>query len=647
MLFISYSKNNRGNVFITPIILPIKPQKSSTFFQETRKKYNFFISYNDKISSANWQKGHFMNIKLDNFPKTWRGFYWLVIKHFPWYMGTMFLFVVLENITALAINPYLYKWQINVLENAIHTDWSKFYFFIGLICLYYIWDLVIKFVPSFLRGIYSRKMHRYLNFLLYYRVYNNDISFFIDMPGATIMSYTNQINQSLESLTTNFIGEIIGTSIGLVTVCIAMTVLNWRFLIVIVGYGIIKMIWQWLNQKKITKQVVVIQDEFAKYSGKRSDSLSHTLIAKLFANTEYENQVIFNSAGKLITKERRHAFLTRNKYMPTNILWSILSIVMLIMCFWFVKNGSLTIADSIFVLTAIARINNAIGRWNQTLTKYTETRAKVKTAYETVIKKRSIIDKPRARILREKNPDIIFDNVSFGYGDKKILKNLSLTIAPKEKVGIVGLSGAGKTTLCNLLMRMYEVGAGSIRIAGFDLRDIKHESLLKNISYVPQETELFNRSVMDNIKYAKPHASDIAAIKASKAAHIHEKISKLPNGYDTLVGNNGYKFSGGERQRLSIARALLKNAPIIILDEATSAMDSQNELAIQKSLQTALHGKTALVIAHRLSTLRNMDKIIVLKNGQIVETGSHKQLSRKKNGIYKKLWDAQSGGFIA
>lgn len=588
-----------------------------------------------------------MDIKLDAFPKTWYGFYWLVIKHFPWFLGAMFLFAVLDNITILAIEPYVSKWQLNILENTINTDWPQFYYFLGLICLYYVWLLTIQIIPRFLRGIYSRKLHRYLNFLLYYRVYNNDISFFIDTPPATINQYTGKLSNSFEVLTIDFWGDVVGTTLGLITVCIAMTILNWRFLVVVIIYAIIKIIWQMLSQKKITKHAVIVQDEAAHYYGRRGDSLSHALIAKLFANTEYENQVIYNGAGKLITLERKNAFLVRFRWIPTSIMWRVVSVILLIMCFMFVKDGSLTIADSVLVLTATARINNALGRWNETFAKYNKTKAETAKAYKTVVKERTITDKPRAKIFRSKKPDIVFEDVSFGYGDKNILKHLSLRVAPKEKVGIVGLSGAGKTTLCNLLMRMYDVGSGSIKIAGMDIRDIKQESLLKNISYVPQDTELFNRTVMDNIKYAKPHTSDSAVIKASKAAHIHEKISKLPNGYKTLVGNNGYKFSGGERQRLSIARALLKDAPIIILDEATSAMDSQNELAIQKSLQTALHGKTALVIAHRLSTLRNMDKIIVLKNGQIVETGSHKQLLRNKNGIYKKLWNTQTGGFIA
>lgn len=591
-----------------------------------------------------------MDVKLDNFPKTYRGFYWLVIKHFSWLFGVGFIIRILQWGMPLITSPLAMKWRMNIFESAVNTDWELVYrSFFYIICIY-VWYLFMGhngIIPSVLVGKYSRKISAYANYLLNYRVYNNDTAFFIDTQGAEITTYTSKITGNLSHMTINFWGKLIGTIFGFIAVCIGMAVLNWHFLVLMGVYGVVRVVWQWLSQKKITKHSVVVQAEQAKYYGRRMDSLSHALIAKLFANTEYENHVIYQSANNLIHKERRQEFLRRCRGVPMAVLWYVLMIICFVMCFIFIKEGTLTIPNAVFVVSAVGRLDEAIDSLNKILLDYNESKAKIQKAYETVIKERTITDKPRAKIFRSKNPDIVFDNVSFGYGDKKILKNLSLTVAPKEKVGIVGLSGAGKTTLCNLLMRMYDVGSGSIKIAGLDIRDFKQDSLLKNISYVPQDTELFNRTVMDNIKYAKPHISDIAVIKAAKAAHIHEKISKLPNGYETLVGNNGYKFSGGERQRISIARALLKDAPIIILDEATSAMDSQNELAIQKSLQTAMHGKTALVIAHRLSTLRNMDKIIVLKNGQIVEVGSHTQLSRKKNGIYKKLWDAQTGGFIA
>ena len=588
-----------------------------------------------------------MNVNIDDFPKTYRGFYWLVIKKFWWYFSATFIVDMLVWGAPLITGPYAMQWRMSIFENAINTDWQRVYTLFFYICCLYVWNLFVQnLFPSMLFGKYNRKVRAYANYMLNYRVYNNDTSFFIDTLGATIVQYTSTITQSLVQMTIGTWSKLIGTIFGFIAVCVTLTILNWRFLALMAIYGVLKLSWQWFGQKKITKHLVVLQDENANYAGRRMDSLSHALVVNMFANTEYENRMLYKSAHSLISKERRQAFLRRFRHIPTVVLWHILAIANLILCFMLIKEGSLTIPEAVFVVSAMNRLDDAMSRLNKVLIEYNETKTRVKSAYENVIKERTITDKPHAKILRDKNPDIIFDNVSFGYGDKKTLKNLSLTVAPKEKVGIVGLSGAGKTTLCNLLMRMYEVGSGAIKIAGLDIRDIKRESLLRNISYVPQETELFNRSVMDNIRYAKPHTSDAKVIKVAKQAHIHEKVSKLPNGYETLVGNNGYNFSGGERQRISIARALLKNAPILILDEATSALDSQNEILIQKSLQVAMHNKTSLVIAHRLSTLRNMDKIIVLKHGQIVEVGSHKQLIRKKDGVYKKLWSMQTGGFI-
>ena len=226
------------------------------------------------------------------------------------------------------------------------------------------------------------------------------------------------------------------------------------------------------------------------------------------------------------------------------------------------------------------------------------------------------------------------------------MKKFNLTVAPNEKLGIVGLSGSGKTTLINLLLRMYDVDTGAIKINGTDIRDLIQNSLHKNISIVPQDVTLFNRTILENIRYGAPNASKSDVIRAAKHAYIHDFIMGLPNGYDTLVGNRGVKLSGGQRQRVAIARAILKDAPILVFDEATSALDSESEKYIQNALNRIMHGKTAIVIAHRLSTLRNMTRIVVIQNGKIVETGTHKQLLRA-NGAYRKLWNMQTDGFVA
>lgn len=243
---------------------------------------------------------------------------------------------------------------------------------------------------------------------------------------------------------------------------------------------------------------------------------------------------------------------------------------------------------------------------------------------------------------------IKFENVTFGYKKNKyIFKDFNFEIKSNQKIGLVGHSGAGKSTIVNLLLRFVDVNSGCIKIDNQDIRKISQYDLRKHISYVPQESILFHRSIYENIAYGKPDASKKEIIQAAKNAHAHEFITKLPNGYDTLVGERGTKLSGGERQRIAIARAMLKNAPILILDEATSALDSLSEKHIQKAFETLMKNRTTVVIAHRLSTIQKMDKIIVLDNGKIIEEGTHESLANKKNGIYSSFWKSQADGFLS
>lgn len=241
---------------------------------------------------------------------------------------------------------------------------------------------------------------------------------------------------------------------------------------------------------------------------------------------------------------------------------------------------------------------------------------------------------------------IEFKNVSFSYqNSNKVFEGLNLVIKPGEKVALVGHSGAGKTTITKLLLRFVDIQKGKIEIDGQDITRIKQDDLRNSIAYVPQDPLLFHRSLWENIGYGNPNATFSNIVNAAKQAYAHEFIEKLPQGYDSLVGERGIKLSGGERQRIAIARAMLKKSAIVMLDEATSSLDSLTEKKIQKALEKLIEGKTTIVIAHRLSTIRKMDRIIVLEDGKIAETGAHEKLLKKK-GIYSKLWEGQVGGFI-
>jgi ATP-binding cassette subfamily B protein len=309
--------------------------------------------------------------------------------------------------------------------------------------------------------------------------------------------------------------------------------------------------------------------------------------------------------------------------------------------------GLLTIGDFIliqsYLLTTINQLNGInyqIRNFYDALTDAGEMVAIMKTEHE-------IKDVENAPELAVSAGTILFDDVNFGFQkvEKGVLTNFNLLIPGSQKVALVGPSGAGKSTITKLLLRFFDVKSGSIQIDGQNIAKVTQASLRNAIAFVPQEPILFHRSLLDNIRYGRRDASEEEVIAAAKEAHCHEFISRLPEGYQTFVGERGIKLSGGERQRVAIARAILKNAPILVLDEATSSLDSESEALIQDALQTLMQGKTVIVIAHRLSTIMKMDRIIVLENGVIVADGTHLELVRQP-GLYQKLWSIQAGGFI-
>jgi ATP-binding cassette subfamily B protein len=265
---------------------------------------------------------------------------------------------------------------------------------------------------------------------------------------------------------------------------------------------------------------------------------------------------------------------------------------------------------------------------------------------EILLTPHEIADTPTAKPIKIVNAGIEFKDVVFNYREtRSVLKKFNLVIKPGEKVALVGPSGAGKSTILKLLLRQHEVTGGEILIDGQGLTHVTLESLWKAISLVPQDPILFHRTLKENIRYGRPGASDKEVMEAAKKAHCHEFIKDFPEGYDTYVGERGVKLSGGERQRVAIARAILRDSPILVLDEATSSLDSESELLIQDALKVLMRGKTVIVVAHRLSTIMNMDRIVVMEQGRVVTEGTHTQLL-KDGGTYARLWNIQAGGFL-
>lgn len=580
------------------------------------------------------------------FPKTVRDFYWMVVKKFPLFFGTMFLSVVLGSIANILMSPITNKLLFSIFDgNNIHNMKYIASVILGLFCFYMAMTF-IEIVSSVASGHYIEKINAYKNMLLTRRIFQNDGQYFVDNPSGQLLSWARDVSGYQFQMTYRFWADIIGVGLGFLAIIGIMLRVNiWILLITLIS-GIIRTVWQYFKLKPVNKTRREHSLAVAKWSGVRSDGLDNALSVKLNGNAEFEAKYLYDARKPLMFLFRKLHYQERIRWVPTTILSTFAEVGVVVLSVFLVSRNQMSISDFAFVLSSYSTISRAFIRMNKLIQDYSEASAIATVAWEKLNAAINVADKVDAKNMRlNRAPAIDFDDVAFGYGNRAVLKNFDLHIKPGEKIGIVGLSGAGKSTLCNLMLRMYDVDGGAVRVNGVDIRDVKQDSLRQHIAFVPQESVLFNRTILENIRYARPDASRRDVITAAKRAHIHEFVMSLPNGYDTLVGNRGIKLSGGQRQRIAIARALLKNAPILVLDEATSALDSQNELFIQKSLKLVMNKKTTIAIAHRLSTLRNMDRIVVMSHGRIVESGSHDELLRR-GGAYKKLWNMQTNGFV-
>jgi ATP-binding cassette, subfamily B, heavy metal transporter len=317
------------------------------------------------------------------------------------------------------------------------------------------------------------------------------------------------------------------------------------------------------------------------------------------------------------------------------ILFSVLSVL----------EGTMTIGTLVFIYSIYGKLIGQLYSFVNGIKGFYRSMADFQDLFEYGKIEPQIKDREGAKKLEIKKGEIEFQNVNFSYSKRKILKNFNLKVNKNEKIALVGHSGCGKTTLIKLLYRLYDVTDGAILIDGKDIRDVKHESLRSEMSVVPQECVLFDDTIYNNIAFSKPGATKDEVIKAMKFAQLYRIVQRFPEKEKTIVGERGIKLSGGEKQRVSIARAILANKKILVLDEATSALDSQTEHDIQADLAKLMEGRTSIVIAHRLSTIMSADKIIVMKEGKIVQMGTHRQLINQQ-GDYKKHWNLQKGGYI-
>lgn len=380
--------------------------------------------------------------------------------------------------------------------------------------------------------------------------------------------------------------------------------------------------------------------------GKIVDSLTNYFAVNLFYRFSYEKRAL---APHQIEEEKTN--IAARKYVEK--MRSVTSFFYVTICFigingfviylWLqhqITTGE--VAQVFSTMWNIAAVMWAVGG---ALPAFFQSFGIAKQAYSVMLDPQDMGDKPDAKDLKIKAGEIVFENVSFQYGETKLFSNKNVHIRGGEKVGLVGFTGAGKSTFISLILRLFTLHTGKILIDGKNIADITLESLRRQIALIPQDPVLFHRTLRENISYGKPEANEAEIFAAAKLAHCDEFIRNIPKGYDSKVGERGTKLSGGEKQRIAIARAILVDAPILILDEATSSLDSVTEKYIQDSLSTIMQGRTTIVIAHRLSTLSRMDRILVFDKGKIVEEGTHTDLMNM-NGMYAKMWNMQVGGFL-
>jgi ATP-binding cassette subfamily B protein len=381
-------------------------------------------------------------------------------------------------------------------------------------------------------------------------------------------------------------------------------------------------------------------------TGKIVDSVTNVMNAKMFARRQYEEDYLTD----YLNHEVDHALRT-NWYME-KLRWFQFTAAMVLMVgivgyalkIW--SEGNLTVGEFSMVAGLAILLIEAARGLSRSFLEFFEYIGNISDGVSIFIQPHEIVDKPDAPVLKVDRGEIAFNDVTFIYDEGlQVFEHLDVIIEPKQQIGLVGFSGSGKSTFVNLILRLFEPQGGAINIDGQNILNVTQDSLRENVSMIPQDPQLFHRTLMENIRYGRLDASDDEVIEAAKKAHAHEFILQTGKQYESLVGERGVKLSGGQRQRVAIARAILKDSPILILDEATSSLDSVTEKKIQLGLDNLMKGRTVVVVAHRLSTVSHMDRILVFDQGKIIEDGSHRQLLQR-NGHYAHLWNMQAGGFL-
>lgn len=571
--------------------------------------------------------------------------YWQATRAYPLHISLASMLQA-SNIILNVVTPFLASKVLADMVTRNNHVWQLFGWFIGAAVL----GLTLNRVGIRNSMALQAKVMRDLNDHMFSRLFERSVGFYNNQIGGKLVSdaldFVNSYGQLFNAGYINAIGFLTTTVIGLVLVFISNWIIGICLTVIIIGLAY----WTIVETKKrsdlrnarlkITKRLVA----------HISDNIVNAVTVKTFAREGDEVAVNSHISDELARTRLSDWLRSTSKESDRMGVLLFMQAVLIVVLIKLTAHDPHLLAGGIYAFTYTLTLINRFFTVNTTVRQIEDAFLQASPMTEILQQPPEITDVSNAQELRVTEGSIHFQKVQFQYADAaqkdSVFDDLELTIKSGEKIGLVGYSGGGKTTLTKLLLRFEDINEGRISIDGQDISQVTQSSLRKQISYVPQEPLLFHRSIKENIGYGNAAATNDSVIAAAKAAHADEFITALPKGYGTIVGERGVKLSGGQRQRVAIARAMLKNAPILVLDEATSALDSESEVLIQQALWKLMEGRTAIVIAHRLSTIQKMDRIIVLDNGKIVEEGSHKELVGKPGGTYAKLWAHQSGGFI-
>ncbi len=593
-----------------------------------------------------------MKTKSETLPKTPIAFIVYISKKYKGLAVGTLLSVFVARLLESSL-PYVLKLLVDAITSSSENN-----SFVSSEVLNYIWILAGLYVLvlglewSFWRisGFLGVKWHShsraYGHEKLFSYLTGHANQYFVDRFAGNLTSKVDNIksgiDKALEVIVWTFFPLCIQIIVGIALIALVHHALAIFFTIWVTVFLVINF---WLARK--TEKLSEINAKISStLHGQMVDMVTNVSLIHYFSKKQTEEKRL----KKFIVEQRDSETKAWNYQEFVLVVNSILQIILVgVVIFggiYYWSIGSLSLGSMIMLIQLTTGMLAVLAFIGMTANDFMEQYGKVKEGLGEIIQDYHVTDIDNACSLKVETGKIEFSDVGFKYfKGAKVFDHLNLQIVGGQKVGLVGVSGAGKSTLAALLLRLYDIQKGNITIDNQNISKIKQESLRSNIAFVPQEPLLFHRSITENIKYGKDKASLKEVAQVAKLANAHDFIVQLPQKFETMVGERGVKLSGGQKQRIAIARAMLKNAPILVLDEATSALDSESELLVQEALGNLIKGKTVLAIAHRLSTLLAMDRIIVLDKGKIIEDGTHKELLKKK-GIYAKLWDHQAGGFI-